>query len=206
MSIREPQLLLTKYMYSYVCFDTNAINIICNQSRRGRSGLRQENWTQILILIHECKCPSNGISVLCFYIPLSWIFSFVDIRQIAFGTDLGANVLASVQLHSVSIINEFSARVSTRSSSCQFSPFSFLLYPSSFTCPRNYSLPLLFSIIVPLGPPARSLLCFPKVLAAIRKVHIRINVDGNSARTVQPCFVVHARESTSYNEEIAPCV
>lgn len=88
------------------------------------------------------------------------------------------------------------------------SVLSFLLrsLPFLFTCPRNYSLPLLFSITVPLGPPARSLSCSPRVLAATRKVHIRMNVDRNFARMIQPCFVVHARESTTYNEETAPCV
>lgn len=158
-------------MYSYVYFNTDIINITkCNRPRRTwrNDRLASESRTQTSILIHECRCPSSWISALCLYIPLSlswtnWIFpSFVDTRQIAFGTNLGADVLASVQLYSVSITNGFSARVSTRSS--QFSPFSPSFFPFLLTCPRNYNLPLLFSIAVPLGPPALSSSCSSRVL------------------------------------------
>lgn len=99
-------------------------------------------------------------SCISTFLSLERILLFMDTSQRTFGTNLSADVLASVQLHLVSITNEFSARVSTRGS-----VLSFLLrsVPSSSLCPRNYSLPLLFSIVVPLGPSARSSSRCPRV-------------------------------------------
>lgn len=187
-------------MYSYVSSNTNVINItyiIDHNVAERQTCVRKPNPNFDPHLLVQVSIERDFRPVLRHPSLLNWILLFVDTSQRVFGTNLGADVLASVQLYSVSIINEFSARVSTRSGSV----LSFLLrsFPS-FSLGRGIivSHSYFLSSFRSVRPRAlrHALLEYSW---RPRKVDIRVNVGRNSARKVQPRFVVHARESRMYN-------